>query len=57
VWTVAAGAGAVWATTPRNRALWRIDPETNAVTRIPLGYLAAGVTVTDEDIWVTVRGR
>ena len=35
VWTVAVGAGAVWATTPRDRALWRIDPKTNAVPPSP----------------------
>jgi DNA-binding SARP family transcriptional activator/streptogramin lyase len=56
VWTVAAGAGAIWATTPQDRALWRIDPETNDTTRIPLGYSPGGVTVADDGVWVTVRG-
>jgi hypothetical protein len=31
-WDVAAGAGAVWATMPRNHAVWRIDPKTNSVS-------------------------
>ena len=57
VWTVAAGAGAIWATTPQDKALWRIDPETNETTRIPLGYSPGGVTVADDGVWVTVRGR
>jgi streptogramin lyase len=57
VWTVAAGAGAIWATTPHDRALWRIDPKTNHVTRVPLPYDPAGVTVNAGEVWVTVRGR
>lgn len=57
VWTVAAGAGAIWATTPRDRALWRIDPETNGVTRIPMPYSPAGVAAGDDEIWVTVRSN
>jgi SARP family transcriptional regulator, regulator of embCAB operon len=55
VWTVAAGAGAIWATTPRYDALWRIDPKTNRVTRIPFPYPPAGVTADVNNVWVTVR--
>jgi DNA-binding SARP family transcriptional activator len=55
VWTVAAGAGAIWATTPRYDALWRIDPKTNRVTRIPFPYPPAGVTADANNVWVTVR--
>jgi class 3 adenylate cyclase/streptogramin lyase len=55
VWNVAAGAGAVWATTPRDGALWRIDPETDDVTRITMPHLPTGVTVGDDELWVTVR--
>ena len=56
VWTVAAGAGAIWATTTQDRALWRINPETNETVRIPLDYSPGGVTVADDGVWVTVRG-
>jgi DNA-binding beta-propeller fold protein YncE len=56
VWSVAAGAGAIWATMPENRALWRIDPTSNRVTRIDLPYAPAGVTADATDVWVTVRG-
>jgi streptogramin lyase len=57
VWRVAAGAGFIWATTPEDDALWRIDPKTNAVTRIPLPYPPTGVTGDANDVWVTVRSR
>lgn len=56
VWTLAAGAGAIWATMPRDRALWRVDPRTNRVRRIPLPFEPAGVTVNAGEVWVTVRG-
>jgi DNA-binding SARP family transcriptional activator/streptogramin lyase len=54
VWNVAAGAGAVWATTPRDRRLWRIDPNTNDVTPVGLQYPPAGVAADDGGVWVTV---
>jgi class 3 adenylate cyclase len=57
VWRVGVGAGAIWATTPEDRALWRIDPTTNAVTRISLPYAPVGVTGDANDLWVTVRGK
>jgi streptogramin lyase len=57
VWRLAAGAGAIWATTAEDRALWRIDPRTNAVTRISLPYSPAGVAADADDVWVTVRRR
>jgi class 3 adenylate cyclase/streptogramin lyase len=53
--TVAAGAGAIWATTPRQHALWRIDPKTTDTTRIPIPYAPTGVTVDGDDVWITVR--
>lgn len=56
VWNVAVGAGAVWATTPQDAALWRIDPATSRVTRIGLGYAPAGVAADTSGVWVTVRG-
>jgi DNA-binding SARP family transcriptional activator/streptogramin lyase len=55
VWDIAAGEGYVWATTPRDGALWRIDPKTNDVKRIPMPYPPTGVTANEGDVWVTVR--
>jgi streptogramin lyase len=59
VWRLAAGAGYIWATTPEDRALWRIDPKTDkvTVTRISLPYSPAAVAADDDDVWVTVRGK
>ena len=57
VTTVAAGAGFVWATVPDSHALWRIDPKTNHVTRIAMRYFPWGVAVSDDGVWVTVRGK
>ena len=54
-WNVAAGVGFIWATTPGDGALWRIDPQTSHATRIPLGYSPSGVTANADDVWVTVR--
>ena len=56
VWRNAAGAGNIWAAAPRLHALYRIDPKTNAVTRILVPYLPSGVAADDDAIWVTVRG-
>ena len=56
VWNVAAGGGYVWATTPSDGTLWRINPHTNAVTRIPISDTPIGVTANAGSIWVTVRG-
>ena len=58
VWCVAAGAGAIWATTPRDGTLWRIDPKTDRAKRIPIPHLPTCVTVgPDGNLWLTVRGR
>ena len=57
VWDIAAGLGAIWATTPRDGTLWRIDPKSNDVTRITMPHLPTGVSVTPEGIWVTVRAN
>jgi len=54
---IAAGAGEIWATTPRDHALWRIDPTTSQGTRIPIPYLPMGVAVNGDDVWVTVRQK
>jgi hypothetical protein len=56
VWNVAAGAGFIWATTPRDDALWRINTRTDAVTRVSMPYQPAGVTANANEVWVTVRG-
>jgi DNA-binding SARP family transcriptional activator/streptogramin lyase len=57
VWSLAAGGGYIWATTARDGTLWRIDPKTNAVKRIPVPYLPTGVAADTNGVWVTVRGR
>jgi DNA-binding beta-propeller fold protein YncE len=55
--SVAAGAGAIWATVPDDHAVWRIDPQTNQTTRIGIEYYPWGVAVGDDGIWVAVRAR
>ena len=57
VTNVAAGAGSIWATLPDSHALWRIDPQTNRVTRIPIPYFPWGVAADDDEIWVAVRAK
>jgi DNA-binding SARP family transcriptional activator/streptogramin lyase len=57
VWSLAAGDGSIWVTTPRDGTLWRIDSKTNAVERIQMPYLPTGVAADTNDVWVTVRGR
>lgn len=59
VWCVAAGAGAVWATTPgpdpAHAALWRIAPDTGHVTRVRVPQRPACVTANAAGVWVTLR--
>jgi DNA-binding SARP family transcriptional activator/streptogramin lyase len=55
VWQIAAGEGYIWATTPADEALWRIDPKTNKLKRIPIPYPPIGVSANEGDVWVTVR--
>ena len=57
VTSVAAGAGAVWATVPDDHAVWRIDPRTSRATRFDVGYYPWGVAVGDDGIWVAVRAH
>ena len=57
VTSVAAGAGAIWATVPDDHAVWRIDPKTNRATRIEIGYYPWGVAVSDDGIWVVTRAK
>ena len=56
VWDLAAGDGFIWATTPRDRTVWRINPDTDVATPIRISYLPAGVAADANDVWVTVRG-
>jgi streptogramin lyase len=56
IWNLAAGAGFIWAVSPRNRTIWRIDPKSNAVKAVHIPYLPAGVAADANDVWVTVRG-
>jgi DNA-binding SARP family transcriptional activator/streptogramin lyase len=57
VTSVAAGAGAVWATVPDDHAVWRVDPETNRAKRIELGFYPWGVAVGDDGVWVVTRAQ
>ena len=52
---VDAGAGAIWAASPRLGAVWKIDPSDNAVTRIPMPYPPGGIAAEGDAVWVTVR--
>ena len=54
---IAAGAGAIWAATPHDRTLWRIDAKTNKVTPIHMPHDPWGVAADDHDVWVTVRAE
>jgi class 3 adenylate cyclase/streptogramin lyase len=54
---VAAGDGYIWATTPRDRALWRIDPKTDEATRIAMPHLPTGVAANAGGVWVTVQAE
>jgi YVTN family beta-propeller protein len=51
--SLAAGAGSVWATSPENRTVYRIDPATRAITQtIRVGAGANGMAYDDGDLWV-----
>jgi class 3 adenylate cyclase/streptogramin lyase len=55
VWCVAAASERIWATTPRDTALWRIDSHTNDVRRIAMPYAPSCVAASANDVWITVR--
>lgn len=57
VWDIAVGAGAVWATTPGEGALRRINPKTNKATRVKIPYRPTGVAADANNVWVTVRAN
>ncbi len=45
--------GAVWVTSPESDAVYRIDPETDAITQtITVGSGPSAITSADRDIWV-----
>jgi class 3 adenylate cyclase/streptogramin lyase len=54
VFSVAAGEGSVWATTPADSALWRVDPTTNQTRRIALKDRPTGVAVGAGAVWVAI---
>jgi class 3 adenylate cyclase/streptogramin lyase len=54
---VAVGEGYVWAATPLDAALWRIDPDTDAATRVSMAEPPWGVATGYGSVWVTVRDR
>ena len=48
----------VWVGSDLESAVSRIDPETNAVDRLPLGGITGGLAVDGNgDVWVTVRAQ
>jgi class 3 adenylate cyclase/streptogramin lyase len=52
VGSVAAGLGAVWFTSSASRTLWRIDPQTDAVTRtFTTGKGPSALTVGEGAVW------
>lgn len=53
--SIAAGAGGMWVAVPDDRAVWRIDPETNSTTRIGLRYHPWGVAVGADGVWAVLR--
>ena len=58
VTTLAAGAGAIWATVPDDHAVWRIDPKAPGdPLRVPLRFYPWGVAVSDDGIWVSLRAH
>jgi hypothetical protein len=52
--SVAVGERYVWAATPRDNALWRIDPKTDGVTRIAMPHPPTGVTTGAGAVSVTI---
>ncbi len=51
--SLAVGGGAVWATSPEARAVYRIDPATQAITQaIGVGAGPAGIAYGGGDVWV-----
>jgi class 3 adenylate cyclase len=52
VGSVAAGLGAIWFTSSASRTLWRINPQTDAVTRtFPTGKGPSALTVGEGAVW------
>jgi len=54
--TIVIDPNGVWIGSDLESAVARIDPETNAVDRLPLGGITGGLAVSGNgDVWVTVR--
>jgi peptide/nickel transport system substrate-binding protein len=54
---IAAGAGAIWATEPDQRAVVRIDPATGERNQtITVGFQPSGIAVGDGFVWVVNAG-
>jgi streptogramin lyase len=51
---VAVGAGSVWAADWYDLSVTRLDPKTNAVTKIRLPVSPRGIAVVGDDVWVSV---
>jgi serine/threonine protein kinase/streptogramin lyase len=55
---IVSGPSGVWIGSDLESAVSRIDSETNAVDRLPLGGITGGLAVDgDGDVWVTVRAQ
>jgi YVTN family beta-propeller protein len=51
--SVAAGAGAVWTSTPLTKTLWKIDPDTgHFIGRVRLGRSPLGIAFGEGALWV-----
>jgi YVTN family beta-propeller protein len=50
--SIAAGEGAVWATSEQERAVLRVDPGSTSVQRIPVGGDPSGIAVGAGAVWV-----
>ena len=51
--SLAVGGRSVWATSPADHTVYRIDPATRAITQaIPVGAGASGIAYDDGDVWV-----
>jgi streptogramin lyase len=52
------GPSGVWIGSDLESVVSHIDPETNAVDRLPLGGITGGLAVDGNgDVWVTVRNQ
>jgi DNA-binding SARP family transcriptional activator/DNA-binding beta-propeller fold protein YncE len=52
---IAVGGGSVWATSPAEGEVWRIDVNSRRRTSIPVAYGASSVAYADGSVWVGNR--